>query len=257
MATIGIILAAGRGSRLRQVSDRPKPLALIAGQPLLVNTLWRFTAVGVDRLYLVVRSNVVDYERYLGVYARYCGIPMQVVQLTAESYADSPVNDLLALGKDVGLSETDTLLVSYADIVTDFDAARLLRLRADTRAQMAMLLFLGDAAIYLHKYALQPSGLVLFRNRVSECELIFANGGLFVCAYGLVASCESSRRIAFSLEGGPAWKAHSEGALYGCSAESCYFREVGTPKQFEICAAEIDENDELRNRLFPSELVLP
>jgi len=111
----GIILAAGRGSRLRQLTeDRPKCLVPLAGRPLLDWQRAALTAGGVTDLAVVAgyRADLVAEQ----------GLPV----FTAPRWAETNmVGSLLAAAAWL---RTEPCVVSYADIV--YSAATVRRLAA-------------------------------------------------------------------------------------------------------------------------------
>ncbi len=79
---IGVVLAAGRGSRLRPLThDCPKPLLEVAGKPLVTWSLGTLAALAPERIVLVVGSGREKIIARLG--HRFAGIPLE--------YADQPV----------------------------------------------------------------------------------------------------------------------------------------------------------------------
>jgi MurNAc alpha-1-phosphate uridylyltransferase len=61
-----MVLAAGRGERMRPLTDRiPKPLVTVAGQPLIDHVLDRLAAVGVERAVVNVHYLADLIERHL------------------------------------------------------------------------------------------------------------------------------------------------------------------------------------------------
>jgi MurNAc alpha-1-phosphate uridylyltransferase len=67
-----MILAAGRGERMRPLSDgTPKPLLKVAGKPLIVWQLERLVAAGFDDIVINVAHRAQDIEAALGDGSRY------------------------------------------------------------------------------------------------------------------------------------------------------------------------------------------
>jgi len=63
----GLILAAGRGTRLRPLTDRrPKPLVPIAGRPILQYNIENLRDAGIDDIVIVVNPDSDEVERYFG-----------------------------------------------------------------------------------------------------------------------------------------------------------------------------------------------
>jgi NDP-sugar pyrophosphorylase family protein len=249
--TIGVILAAGKGSRLVSVSEQPKPLKLIGGHTVLSHAMSRFAGLGLTRVYLVTRSHEDDYQLISKHYEQHIRANIEVVKLSSESYIDSPLNDLIQLALVAGFSSHQTLLVSYCDIVTTFSLASLITLHAMRSAEMSLLLFRGDRSTYVHEFRLSESGRVTVVPSPVRDANLFASAGIFMLESGFLAPYNRSTKIPFSFSDGPAVKASDRGSLYGCSTDDHYFEEIGTLKYFHACDSAVGKDSELRRQLFP------
>jgi MurNAc alpha-1-phosphate uridylyltransferase len=128
-----IILAAGRGERMRPLTDRvPKPLLEVGGKPLIVHHLEKLAAAGFARVVVNHAHLGAMIEAALGDGARY-GIKIDYSpEATALETAGGIANALPLLG--------DAPFVAVnADVYSEFDYA-LLRDAAAT---------LGDARAHL------------------------------------------------------------------------------------------------------------
>ena len=70
-----LIIAAGYGNRLREISDS-KPLALIGGVPLLELGVRQARAAGVERVVVVTGHQAIDVEKFLPTLSARVGIPV-------------------------------------------------------------------------------------------------------------------------------------------------------------------------------------
>jgi MurNAc alpha-1-phosphate uridylyltransferase len=93
-----MVLAAGRGERMRPLTDRvPKPLVAVAGLPLIDHVLDRLAAVGVERAVVNVHYLADAIERHLAARKR----PRIVISDEREKLLDTGggvVKALAALG---------------------------------------------------------------------------------------------------------------------------------------------------------------
>jgi choline kinase len=99
-----IILAAGRGSRLGNITaEQPKPMAILAGKPLIEWQISALKEAGIDDVSLVTGYQANAFDSY------------QLPTFTNNNWATSNMVSSL-LCADSLLSENDTI-VSYGDIV--------------------------------------------------------------------------------------------------------------------------------------------
>lgn len=75
-----LIIAAGYGSRLREISDA-KPLTPIAGVPLLELGVRQAVAAGVSRVVVVTGHQAVEIEKFLPGLAARVGVPVVAERL--------------------------------------------------------------------------------------------------------------------------------------------------------------------------------
>ena len=115
------VLAAGRGERMRPLTDTiPKPLLLAGGEPLIVHTIRRLAAANVTDLVINISHLGDQVEACLGGGDRF-GVNIQYSrEAVALETAGGIVNAIPLLG------DAPFILVN-GDIWTDFDFAALTR----------------------------------------------------------------------------------------------------------------------------------
>ena len=163
-----MILAAGRGERMRPLTDHtPKPLLKVAGHALIEHTISQLVAAGFSDIVINhahLGQQIVDY---LGDGQRY-GASIQYSpegELGLET-AGGIINALPLLGEDV-------FLVVNADIATDFPYAQLKNLAPD----LAHLVLIDNPAHHLQgDFGLDDLGRV--REHLSE-QFTFSGIGLY------------------------------------------------------------------------------
>jgi 1L-myo-inositol 1-phosphate cytidylyltransferase len=77
----GLIVAAGYGSRLRDISDS-KPLTPVAGIPLLEIGVRQAVAAGVERVVVVTGHQAVEIEKFLPGLSARVGVPVMSERVT-------------------------------------------------------------------------------------------------------------------------------------------------------------------------------
>ena len=127
-----MILAAGRGERMRPMTDRlPKPLLNVAGKPLIVWLLERLVDTGITEVVVNVSHLATLIERTLGDGTAYKARIAYSREVEALETAGGIAAALSLLGDAA-------FLVVNGDIHTDFDFARLVP-RAATLAGEGLL----------------------------------------------------------------------------------------------------------------------
>jgi MurNAc alpha-1-phosphate uridylyltransferase len=114
-----IILAAGRGERMRPLTDRlPKPLLDVDGKPLIVHHLEKLAAIGCERVVINHAHLGEMIEAALGDGARY-GVTIDYSrEETALETAGGIANALPLLG-------AEPFVAVNADVYSDYDYALL------------------------------------------------------------------------------------------------------------------------------------
>lgn len=161
-----IVLAAGRGDRLRPLTDSiPKPMVPINGRPLLEHTVEWLHGHGFDELVItlhhhpeVIQSHFGDGSRF-GVCIRYSYEP----ELLGTSGALLPCRSLL---------EDGTFLIMYGDNLTNCDLRRPLRLHREKGAILTMAAFYREDVTKSGMACMEPDGRVTcFREKPSPDEV--------------------------------------------------------------------------------------
>jgi len=166
-----MILAAGRGERMRPLTDTvPKPLLTVAGEPLILRIIRGLARAGVTELVVNISHLGAQIERALGTGAAYgAGISYSHEAVALET-AGGIATALPLLGGE-------PFIVVNADICTDFDFASLPDLAAADTGRMLAHLVLVDNPPH------HPDGdFVLAGGKVREAgahRLTFAGIGVY------------------------------------------------------------------------------
>lgn len=131
-----MILAAGRGNRLRPLTDHiPKPLVPVGGKPLIEYHLERLAAAGVRDLIVNLGYRGEQIRQALGNGARW------QVNIEYSDEGDPPLETGGGIKAALPQLGVAPFLLVNADVFTDFDFVRLLRLAlpADQLAHLVMV----------------------------------------------------------------------------------------------------------------------
>jgi N-acetyl-alpha-D-muramate 1-phosphate uridylyltransferase len=119
LVAAAMILAAGRGERMRPLSDtRPKPLLEVGGKPLIVWQIERLVAGGFSDVVINVAHLAADIEAALGDGARFGA----TIRYSREA---SPLEVAGGIATALPLLGDGVALVVSADIYADYDYAAL------------------------------------------------------------------------------------------------------------------------------------
>jgi D-glycero-alpha-D-manno-heptose 1-phosphate guanylyltransferase len=217
------ILAGGLGSRLRKVvSDRPKPLAQVAGRPFMSYLL--------DQLCGTPVSHVVLCTGYMGdIIASELGTSYGPLTLT---YSHEPValGTAGALRLAVPFLLSSEVLVLNGDSYCDVDMERLLDAHRQRRASITMVVTpVHDAARYGAVLLDRDEKIISFGENGGERGRGWVNAGVYVIdravISGLPAGCPISlERDVFPRLAGQAMRAFP---TKGC------FIDIGLPADYK------------------------
>jgi MurNAc alpha-1-phosphate uridylyltransferase len=163
-----MILAAGRGERMRPLTDHtPKPLLLVAGKPIIEYTIAQLVAAGFTELIInhahlgaQIEAKLGDGQA-LGATIHYSPEGEQGLET-----AGGIINALPLLGKEF-------FLVVNGDIATDFDFSTLKNLPVD----LAHLVLVANPAHHpVGDFGINNAGLV---DELATEQLTFSGIGLY------------------------------------------------------------------------------
>jgi MurNAc alpha-1-phosphate uridylyltransferase len=163
-----MILAAGRGERMRPLTDHtPKPLLTAAGQPLIEYTIKQLIEAGFNDIVINHAHLGLQIEEYLGNGNQFnANISYSPEGEQALETAGGIINALPLLGEEM-------FLVVNGDIATDFPFAKLKNLTID----LAHLVLVDNPAHNAQgDFGLNENGLVVLN---STEQLTFSGIGLY------------------------------------------------------------------------------
>lgn len=163
-----MILAAGRGERMRPLTDHtPKPLLLVAGKPIIEHTIQQLVAAGFTELVINHAHLGVQIEQALGD-GKALGATIQYSPEGEQGLetAGGIINALPLLGDEV-------FLVVNGDIATDFDFATLKNITID----LAHLVLVANPEHHPDgDFGLDNTGMV---DEQADEQLTFSGIGLY------------------------------------------------------------------------------
>ncbi len=169
--TWAVIMAGGRGERLRPLTDSiPKPMISVAGRPILERIILHLVGFGIRMVYLAVNYKSKQIEEHFKDGSEF-GCSITYLREKSPLGTGGPLSLLPSKPKD-------PLLVLNADLVTQFDVAKMLS--SHERQENAITIGVRD---YQHTI---PFGVVLtdggsvseIHEKPTESWLI--NAGIYV-----------------------------------------------------------------------------
>lgn len=218
-----LVLAGGKGVRLQSVvTDRPKPMASIAGRPFLEYLLLMLRAQGVKRAVLCTGYMGDAVEEYFGVGQR---LSMDI----AYSREPEPLGTGGAIRYALKHTKSNRFLVLNGDSYCPIDLNRLLAKHLSLRAAATLWLVpMPDCGRY-GRVEIDGNGSVLaFHEKSQDSRQGLVNAGLYLMEREVVECIPEGRGVSLEMELFPAWIGHG---LYAIAGEGP-FLDIGTPESY-------------------------
>lgn len=234
-----VLLAAGRGTRLRPLTERvPKCLVPVAGEPLLGHWLALLARHGVDEVLVNTHHLAGQVRAY--VRGRDDGARPRV-RLAHEPELLGSAGTLLAHRDFVG---DDDFLVCYADTLTTADLTALVRAHRAADAPATLALFRAPDPTACGVVELDDAGrITAFHEKPADppTDLAFAGFGVFSPAFLAEAAGDGDAAAgARPLDLAGAVLPRFAGRIQGIEVAG-YVRDIGTPEQYERAQREWHE----------------
>jgi mannose-1-phosphate guanylyltransferase len=196
-----LLLAAGLGSRIRTVvGDLPKPLAPMAGAPILAHNLRWLARSGVSQVWINTHYQSQLIGRAVGDGSQF-GLTAKLV------YEAELLGTAGALANIADVVE-DGMLVVYGDNLLRFDVAALQRTHAASGAEVTLALF--DQTRHRHtgiaggRVLLDAAGRVRGFTEGAEGGSSLVNAGVYVVNASILDLIPRGRLVDFGREVFPA-----------------------------------------------------
>lgn len=113
LITKAVLLAAGRGTRMRQLTeDLPKPMLLVRGQPVSLHILEGLRAAGITDFLFIVGYRADAVQKFFGDGSRFGSRIRYATQVVQDG-----TGKVLELGR--GFTTDSAFILSYGDILID------------------------------------------------------------------------------------------------------------------------------------------
>lgn len=224
-----ILLCGGLGTRLRSVvSDRPKPMADIAGKPFLHYLVKMLSESGVKHLIFALGYMGEQIEAYFQSGEDY-GLSISY------SYEDSPLGTGGAIRNALSNVSGENVLVLNADTYFHTDYESLLREQLKNKAAMTIASRKIEDISRYGAILKDESGRILRWNEKMSSDQVETprsgeiNGGIYVMQKSLIEKIPEGKQ---SLENDciPAWL--EDGLYLQAIPSDGYFMDIGIPEDY-------------------------
>ena len=224
-----ILLCGGLGTRLRSVvSDRPKPMADIAGKPFLHYLVKMLSKSGVKHLIFALGYMGEQIEAYFQSGEEY-GLSISY------SYEDSPLGTGGAIRNALSKVSGENVLVLNADTYFRTDYESLLREQLKNKVAMTIASRKIEDISRYGAILKDESGRILRWNEKMSSDQVEAlrpgeiNGGIYVMQKSLIEKIPEGKQ---SLENDciPAWLKY--GGYIQAIPSDGYFMDIGIPEDY-------------------------
>ena len=224
-----ILLCGGLGTRLRSVvSDRPKPMADIAGKPFLHYLVKMLSESGVKHLIFALGYMGEQIEAYFQSGEEY-GLSISY------SYEDSPLGTGGAIRNALSKVSGENVLVLNADTYFRTDYESLLREQLKNKVAMTIASRKIEDISRYGAILKDESGRILRWNEKMSSDQVEAlrpgeiNGGIYVMQKSLIEKIPEGKQ---SLENDciPAWL--EDGLYLQAIPSDGYFMDIGIPEDY-------------------------
>jgi len=235
-----VILAGGKGTRLKGViSDRPKPMAEVAGRPFLEWQLMFLRSLGITRAVICTGYKAESVENYFNSLS---GLGMDVVY----SREDSPRGTGGAVLNALPLVQTDPFLVLNGDSLCPFDPSLLLKTYEGSGASVILLLVEVPEAGRFGTVILDGNGYIKdFREKKPSGESRLINAGVYLMGRSLLEKSDEAGFFSLETDIFPQLPPRAMAGLVGHGP----FLDIGTPESYREATRFISERFPLTDLL--------
>lgn len=230
------ILAGGLGTRLRSViGDTPKPMAILAGRPLLERLIDLCRRSGIDDIHLLVSYRAAAIRDYFGDGSAF-GVRLSYwMDEQPMGTAGSLAPVLRALGED--------LLALYGDVFAEMDLARLVDFhRAHADAAATLVLHPNDHPHDSDLVTAAGGRITAFHrapHRAGAWHANLVSAGIHIVTPRLLPFIPQDRASDFGRDVFPA--AVAAGEFLAAYNTPEYIKDAGTPERFHEVERDIAE----------------
>lgn len=216
----GLILAGGRGKRLKPLTDKiPKPLILIDKMPLIERSIKYLKKFGITEIIICSGYRAPQIEKFLKSKKNFdCSIEYSVEK--------TPLGTGGAIKKAVKNLKEKSFVVINGDVVTNIDLSKILK-KPNTIATNELKTKFGTMNIKNNK--------IMKFNEKSDISDVWMNPGLYHLSIDIVNRLPKKG----SLEADVFPKIAKNNALHAVKFKNIVWHSIDSFKDIELCTKEI------------------
>lgn len=220
-----IILVGGKGTRLQSIlSDRPKPMAEVAGRPFVEWLLLALAAQGVRRVILCTSYMSEVVEAYFRDGKQW---DIEIIY----SSDPIPLGTAGAVRHALDLVRSDPLLVMNGDSYCRLDISRLEEVHSTRSARATLwLVWMNDCRRYGLVEIGNNGAVQAFREKLPEGRSGLINAGVYLLEREIVESIPKGRTFSMETDLFPMLIGNG---LYAMVGEGPFI-DIGTPEAYTI-----------------------
>lgn len=217
------ILAGGLGTRLRsKVSDKPKVMAEIRGQPFLKYLLDQLNETGSREAVLCIGYLGDQIREKFG--STYGNLKLNYSQ---ESF---PLGTAGAVRLAKPLLKSDTVMVMNGDSFCDCDFRKFLKFHKSKKANVSLLLTKVSDTSRFGQVNIDKKGRVVSFEEKGKKGAGWINGGIYLISRSYLSQIPQKRVVSFEREIFPQW---INTGIYGYQSRGCFI-DIGTPESYKL-----------------------
>lgn len=225
-----IIMAGGEGTRLKSVTgNTPKPMALLAGKPVLEHILLLLKKQGIRRVCISLRYRPEAITSYFGSGEKW-GLD---IKYCVES---TPLGTAGGVKACMPFCRGDSFLVISGDCACDFDLRRLIAAHQVRRSAVTMALFPCTSPLRYGTVLTDGKGrIIAFTEKPSWSKVVsdLVNTGIYIVSKNAMALVPDGKAFDFSRELFPLLM--KRGYELGAVIMQGYWCDIGTPREYYQC----------------------
>lgn len=236
-----LILAGGRGTRLREVvDDRPKPLAEVAGRPFLA---WLLMALRVRKVNRVILATGYKHEMISDYFGDGCEYGLELVYMPEPT----PLGTGGAVRHALSAVQSERLMVLNGDSYCPFDLDLLSHQHTISDAKISLWLVQMDDCSRYGAVEIDADGcIVTFKEKTPNLKAGYINAGVYLIEKQVLKNLPLNEKISLETDVFPKWVGHGLVGVVGQGP----FLDIGTPESYELAATYLKaEFDSLNQNL--------